>query len=63
MQKIMENQNQKEISYQQAIRLKCLDCCGGITSEIRLCTCKECPLYNFRMGSKSKTEKVDKKAS
>lgn len=34
----------------KAIRLKCLDCCGGSFSEVRECTVKRCPLYRYRSG-------------
>lgn len=35
----------------QAIRKKCIDCSGGSTKEVRLCPCKDCDLYPFRMGT------------
>lgn len=34
----------------QAIRLKCLDCCGGVGAEVRLCPATSCPLWVYRMG-------------
>ncbi len=34
----------------KAIRAKCLDCCCEQPSEVRLCPCKDCPLYPFRFG-------------
>ena len=34
----------------KAIRAKCLDCCCGQANEVKLCTCKDCPLYTFRFG-------------
>lgn len=34
----------------KAIREKCLDCCCEQSSEVRLCTCADCPLYDFRFG-------------
>lgn len=34
----------------KAIRAKCLDCCCGQPKEVRLCTCVNCPLYQYRMG-------------
>lgn len=34
----------------KAIRAKCLDCCCGQANEVKLCTCKDCPLYAFRFG-------------
>lgn len=35
----------------KAIRLKCIDCCGGSKREVRLCTAYCCPLHPFRMGT------------
>lgn len=40
----------------KAIRLKCLDCCCGSTSEVALCTCNTCPLFPYRLGRKPKEE-------
>lgn len=40
----------------KAIRQKCLDCCNGQSAEVRLCTCKACPLYGYRMGHRPKGE-------
>lgn len=34
----------------KAIRLKCLDCCCWQYSEVKACTCTDCPLYPFRFG-------------
>lgn len=34
-----------------AIRAKCLDCCGQESSEVRKCTATFCDLWPFRMGS------------
>jgi hypothetical protein len=35
----------------RAIRAKCLDCSGGMQSEVRDCLVRDCALYPFRMGS------------
>jgi hypothetical protein len=35
----------------KAIRAKCLDCSGGMPSEVRDCLVKNCSLYPFRMGT------------
>lgn len=35
----------------QAIRMKCLDCCGGHAKEVRICELTDCPLHIFRMGT------------
>ena len=40
----------ERIGRAKAIRLKCLDCCCGQPSEVRLCPCTDCPLWRFRMG-------------
>lgn len=40
----------ERITRAKAIRLKCLDCSGGSTKEVRLCAIKSCALYRFRMG-------------
>lgn len=34
----------------KAIRLKCLDCCCGQAHEVRLCSIRKCPLWNYRLG-------------
>ena len=34
----------------KAIREKCLDCCCGSSSEVKLCPCEDCHLYPFRFG-------------
>ena len=34
----------------RAIRSKCLDCSGGMPSEVRDCLVRDCALYPFRMG-------------
>ena len=34
----------------KAIRAKCLDCMCDQPSEVRLCPCKDCALYPYRMG-------------
>jgi hypothetical protein len=33
----------------QAIRAKCLDCCGDQPGEVRKCVATGCPLWAFRM--------------
>lgn len=35
-------------SLKAAVGLKCVECCGGDTIEIRECVCMDCPLYYFR---------------
>ena len=40
----------KSMSPQDALRLKCLDCCAGSPNEVRLCVAITCPNWPFRMG-------------
>ena len=40
----------------KAIRAKCLDCCCGHPSEVRICTAVKCPLYPYRMGKRPKMD-------
>ena len=40
----------ERLTRKKAIRLKCLDCCGGNRSEVRQCTVIKCPLWRYRMG-------------
>lgn len=40
----------ERVSRSKAIRLKCLDCCGGQTAEVRKCPAQDCPLWRYRMG-------------
>jgi hypothetical protein len=35
----------------QAIRERCVDCCGGSTQEVRLCVAVACVAWPFRMGT------------
>lgn len=34
----------------KAVRKHCLECSGGVPSEVARCTMKKCPLYRYRMG-------------
>lgn len=45
-----EDGNPKVMTPMKAIRAKCLDCCGGQYSEVKMCPCTNCPLYDFRLG-------------
>jgi hypothetical protein len=38
----------------KAIRAKCLDCCCGQKTEVKLCTSKNCALHPYRMGHRPK---------
>lgn len=46
----------KRLTRAEAIRLKCLDCCVYQASEVRLCTCTNCPLWRYRKGREEKDE-------
>ncbi|HSO42690.1 MAG TPA: hypothetical protein VLR47_07610 [Rhodospirillales bacterium] len=35
----------------QAMRRRCIDCCGGKSDEVRRCTAVACPLWPYRMGT------------
>jgi hypothetical protein len=35
----------------KAIRAKCMDCCGEVSSEVRKCVMTTCALWPLRMGS------------
>ncbi len=39
----------------KAIRLKCVDCSGGSSKEVRLCPVVSCPLYRYRFGCRPET--------
>ena len=53
----------KQMSPRQAIRKKCLDCCGGNFKAIKYCTidgvnsAPKCPLWECRFGKTAKTVK------
>lgn len=42
---------EERITRGKAIRLKCLDCCGGSSNEVKLCPAEKCPLHPFRFGT------------
>lgn len=46
----------ERISRSKAIRLKCLDCCGGNMAEVRKCPATHCPLWRYRMGKEENDE-------
>lgn len=35
----------------KALRARCIDCCAGTPSEVRLCVSTTCPSWPFRMGT------------
>jgi hypothetical protein len=45
------NYKNQRLSRRNAVREKCLDCCGYERKEVRLCTAIHCPLYPYRMGT------------
>lgn len=40
----------KPMSAQDALRLRCIDCCAGSTDEVRKCVAVACAAWPFRMG-------------
>lgn len=40
----------ERIARGKAIRLKCLDCCGGSKKDVKQCNEVNCPLHPFRLG-------------
>lgn len=46
----------ERVSRSKAIRLKCIDCCGGNMAEVRKCPVENCPLWRYRMGKEIKDE-------
>lgn len=44
----------ERVSRSKAIRLKCIDCCGGNMAEVRKCPAEHCPLWRYRMGKEIK---------
>ena len=40
----------------EAIKARCLDCCGHDRAEVKLCPCTDCPLYVYRLGKMPKNE-------
>lgn len=50
---------EERITRRKAIRLKCLDCCGGNSAEVRRCPAENCPLWRYRMGTEQKAADGD----
>lgn len=42
-----------------AMRAKCIDCCGGSPTEVRRCTSVSCPLWPFRFGTDPFRQKAE----
>ena len=49
---------EERITRGKAIRLKCLDCCGGNNAEVRRCPATNCPLWRYRMGNEKKAQEA-----
>lgn len=47
----------KKMSPLRAIKLRCIDCCGGSYSEVKECPSVSCSLYPFRLGKNPFREK------
>ncbi len=47
----------------KAIRAKCLECSNGQPKEVRLCPCKDCALYPYRMGHRPKSDEEPDEAA
>lgn len=41
----------------RAIRLKCLDCCGGSINEVKNCSIEDCSLFVYRFGKRPEGKK------
>ena len=46
----------ERLSRSKAIRLKCIDCCGGQSAEVRKCPAVNCALWRYRMGKEENDE-------
>lgn len=46
----------KRLTPMKAIRKKCLECSGGSSNEVKMCTVKTCALYAYRSGHRPKDE-------
>lgn len=44
----------KKLTPLQAIRKKCIECCAGVLSEVKLCKAQKCPLFEFKSGHRYK---------
>lgn len=49
-QAIIEKYKARVRSPKTAIRAKCVECMGGVVSDVAKCTCTGCPLFAFRKG-------------
>jgi len=44
----------------KAIRKYCIECSNYQLKEVRDCTCIECPLYAYRMGTRPSQDTIDR---
>ena len=42
----------------KAIRTKCLECQGGVPSDVRRCRITDCPVWPYRSGTRPKSSTV-----
>ena len=49
----------EKLGRKQAIREKCIDCCGGFVREVKRCTAYNCPLWRWRMGREFEVDSTD----
>lgn len=49
----------KRLTPIKAIRAKCLECCCGSFTEVKLCEVTSCPLYDYRFGKRPPIEKAN----
>lgn len=54
---MMTKQEAVTLTPLKAIRAKCLDCSGGVVSEVRECRIVSCTLHPYRMGKRPSTVK------
>ena len=52
----------ERIARKKAIRLKCLDCSGGIQAEVCRCPVTNCPLWPYRKGTEQRSTGTDEAA-
>lgn len=45
----------------QAIRKNCLQCSGGSVKDVRECVIKDCPLFDFRLGTNPRRKGINRK--
>lgn len=44
----------------KSIRAKCIECSAGSRYEVKMCPCKNCPLWLYRFGKRPTTQKKKK---